>query len=147
MNKSVRELKLSRASLVCSRELTGNDWLIPTNVVQAVTFYPTHGLIGGRRKIVPADPEHTTILGNFPWEYKGEPAVCHGFSWRGRLLSKGHTEIECDPKVWAQVKTLILRRLPDTIVTQTNASELHLPPPNRGTGFSEDRSRGRGLEP
>ena len=84
-----------------------NDWLIPANVLEAVNFYQTHGLIQGRQKIVPADPAHTTILGNFLWEYKGEPAECYGFSWRGRLLSKGHTQIECDQKVWLQVKALL----------------------------------------
>ena len=90
--------------------------------LQAVNFYQTHGPIHGRRKIVPADPEHTTILGNFRWEYKGEPEVCHGFSWRGRLLSNGHTQIECDPQVWSQVKTLILSRLPNTVVTRTDCA-------------------------
>jgi hypothetical protein len=82
-----------------------NDRLIPPNVLEAVNFYQTHGLIHGRRQIIPADPEQTNILGNFLWEYRGEPAECHGFSWRGRLLSKGHTEIECDRKVWLQVET------------------------------------------
>jgi hypothetical protein len=48
-----------------------NDWLIPANVLEAVNFYQAHGLIQGRRKIVPADPAHTTILGNFPT--KGSP--------------------------------------------------------------------------
>jgi hypothetical protein len=104
-----------------------NDWLIPPNVLQAVNFYQTHGLIHGRREIVPADPVRTTILGNFLWEYKGEPAECHGFSWRGRLLSKGHTQIECDRKVWWQVETLLRRNLPNPVVTRTDTGELRLP--------------------
>jgi hypothetical protein len=103
-----------------------NDWLIPPNVFQAVNFYQTRGLVHGRRKIVPADPERTTILGNFLWEYKGEPAECRGFSWRRRLLSKGHIEIECDRKVWRQVETLMRRDLPDPVSTQTDAGELGL---------------------
>jgi hypothetical protein len=102
-----------------------NDWLIPPNVFEAVNFYQTHGLIHGRRKIIPADPVRTTILGNFLWEYKGEPAECHGFSWRGRLLGKGHIEIECDRKVWRQVETLLRRNLPKPV--QTRAGELRLP--------------------
>ena len=100
-----------------------NDWLIPANVLEAVNFYQTHGLIHGRRRIAPADPAHTTILGNFRWEYKGEPAECHGFSWRGRLLSRGHTQIECDHKLWLQVRTLLSRRLPNPIMTQTEFGE------------------------
>ena len=90
-----------------------NDWLIPPNVIQAVNFYQTHGLVHGRRKIVSEDPAHTTILGNFLWEYKGDFAECHGFSWRGRLLSKGHTQIECDYKMWLQVETLLRPYLPN----------------------------------
>jgi hypothetical protein len=105
-----------------------NDWLIPANVLEAVNFYQTHGLIHGRRKIAAADPAHTTILGNFRWEYKGEPAECHGFSWRGRLLSKGHTQIECDHKIWLQVKALMARHLPNPVVTQTDAGEPALLP-------------------
>ena len=104
-----------------------NDWLIPPNVFQAVNFYQTHGLVHGRRKIVPADPVRTTILGNFLWEYQGEPAACPGFSWRRRLLSKGHIEIECDRKVWSQVETLLRRRLPSPVSTQTDTGELGLP--------------------
>jgi hypothetical protein len=112
-----------------------NDWLIPANVLEAVNFYQTHGLIHGRRKIVPADPAHTTILGNFRWDYKGEPAECHGFSWRGRLLSKGHTQIECDHKVWLQVKALMARHLPNPVVTRTDAGESSLlPSRNDGDG-------------
>lgn len=98
-----------------------NDWLIPVNVLEAVNFYQTHGLIQGRRKIVPADPAHTTILGNFVWEYNGEPAECYGFSWRGRLLSRGHTQIECDHKIWLQVKALLGRHLPNPVITQTDS--------------------------
>ncbi len=92
-----------------------NDWLIPPNVVQAVNYYQTHGLIHGRRRIQPADPAHTTILGNFLWEYKGDPVECHGFSWRGRLLSRGHTQIECDSDMWSQVETLVRAHLPNPV--------------------------------
>jgi hypothetical protein len=92
-----------------------NDWLIPPNVVQAVNYYQTHGLVHGRRRILPADPAHTTILGNFLWEYKGDRAECHGFSWRGRLLSRGHTQIECDSQMWLQVETLVRSHLPNSV--------------------------------
>src|SRR5271169_6879242 len=81
-----------------------NDRVIPSNVVQAANFYQTRGLIHGRSRIMPADPSRTTILGNFRWEYKEEPAECHDFSWYARLFTKSHIEIECDPKVWSQVK-------------------------------------------
>ncbi len=105
-----------------------NDWLIPPNVLQAVNFYQTHGLIHGRRKIAPADPARTTILGNFLWEYKGEPAECSGFSWRGRFLGKGHTEIECDSRIWSQVETLLRRDLPNPLAGQAVNSESEIQP-------------------
>jgi hypothetical protein len=114
-----------------------NDWLIPANVLQAVNFYQSHGLIHGRRKIVPADPAHTKILGNFNWEYKGEPAECHGFSWRGRLLSKGHTQIECDRKIWLQVTALLGRQLPNPVITQNDAHKPALPPSGYDPGASQ----------
>jgi len=116
-----------------------NDWLIPANVREAVNLYQTHGLIQGRRKIVPADPTHTTILGNFLWEYKGEPAECYGFSWRGRLLSKGHTQIECDHEVWLRVKALLGRHLPNPMVTQTDTGEPALLPSRNDRDSSPQR--------
>jgi hypothetical protein len=120
-----------------------NDWLIPANVLQAVNFYQTHGLIHGRRKIVPADPAQTTILGNFLWEYKGEPAECYGFSWRGRLLSKGHTQIECDHNVWLQVTTLLRSHLPSPVITQTAAGESE--PRSSGNGRDSSLSEDSGI--
>jgi len=45
---------------------------------------------------------------------KREPAACHAYPWYNRLLFKGHTAIECDPKVWSQIETLIQSRLPLT---------------------------------
>jgi hypothetical protein len=50
-----------------------NDWLIPANVVEAVNFYQTHGLIRGRRKIVPADPHIRQSLVIFCGSTKGRP--------------------------------------------------------------------------
>ncbi len=121
-----------------------NDWLIPANVLQAVNFYQTHGLVRGRRKIMPADPARTTILGNFRWEYKGEPSECHGLSWRGRFLSKGHMQIECDHKIWLEVKALLRPHLPTPVVTQTNSDEPGLRPSGNN---HEDISRQQLLLP
>jgi len=110
-----------------------NDWLIPPNVSQAVNFYQTHGLVHGRRKIIPADPVRTTILGNFLWEDKGQTAECPGFSWRRRLLSKGHIDIECDRKVWGQIETLLRRHLPNPVSTHADTGELSFPADQLGT--------------
>ncbi len=100
-----------------------NDRVIPSNVLRAANFYQTRGLIHGRSKIISADPSRTTILGNFRREYKNEPAECRGFPWRARFFTKGHIEIECDPRVWSQVETLLRRSLRNSLVNQTDAAE------------------------
>lgn len=89
-----------------------DDSLIPANVVEAVNFYQTGGILHGRTRIEAADPSHTKILGNFRFTYEKEPAECRAYPWYDRLLFKGHTAIECDPHVWSQVEELIRTRLP-----------------------------------
>jgi len=89
-----------------------DDSLIPANVAEAVNFYQTGGILHGRSKIRAADPSRTTILGNFRSTYEKEPIECRAYPWYDRLLFKGHTAIECDPRVWSQIETLIRTRLP-----------------------------------
>jgi hypothetical protein len=89
-----------------------DDSLIPANVAEAVNFYQTSGVLHGRSKIRAADPSRTTILGNFRSTYEKEPAECRAYPWYDRILFKGHTAIECDPRVWSQIETLIRTRLP-----------------------------------
>jgi hypothetical protein len=88
-----------------------DDSLIPANVVEAVNFYQTSGILHGRSRIRAADPSRTTILGNFRFTYEKEPAECRAYPWYDRLVFKGHTAIECDPRVWSQIETLIRMRL------------------------------------
>jgi hypothetical protein len=90
-----------------------DDSVIPANVSEAVNFYQPDGVLHGRSKITAADPSRTRILGNFRLKYEKEPAECHSYPWYDRLLFKGHTAIECDPRVWSQVEELIKVRLPD----------------------------------
>src|SRR6266566_9436052 len=84
-----------------------NNKVIPTNVAQAANFYQTSGILHGKREIRPADPAHTRIIGNFRFDYKASPFTCNKFPWFDRLLEKNHIQIECDPKVWDQVESLI----------------------------------------
>jgi len=98
-----------------------NDRVIPPNVMQAVNFYQTHSLIHGRSEIVAADTHGTKILGNVRVDYKTEPAPCRNFTWYSRVFTKGHIEIECDPELWLQVKTLISGYLPNTSEAQNEA--------------------------
>ncbi len=84
-----------------------NDEIIPTNVAQAANFYQPNGIVHGEREIRPADPAHTRIIGNFRFDYKASPYTCNEYPWFDRILAKRHTQIECDPKVWDQVESLI----------------------------------------
>ena len=89
-----------------------NDRVIPANVAEAANFYQPNGFLHGRRQIRAADPARTHIIGNFRFDYKAHPIPCKHYPWYDRLFVKSHTEIECDPKVWAQVESLIQSRLP-----------------------------------
>jgi hypothetical protein len=89
-----------------------NDTVIPPNVSQAVNFYQPDGIVHGEPAIRAADPERTQIVGNFRYEYKANPIRCEGYPWFDRVVVKAHTEIECDPKVWNQVESLIYSKLP-----------------------------------
>jgi hypothetical protein len=92
-----------------------NDSVIPANVGQAINFYQPDGIIHGRPQIRAADPLRTEILGNFRYDYSAKPISCEGYPWFDRILVKAHTEIECDPKVWSQVESLIHSKLsPET---------------------------------
>lgn len=106
-----------------------NDHLIPPNVLAAANFYQTHGFIHGRAMITAADPTRTTVLGNFRRDYNTEPAPCRSFPWYSRLFTKGHIEIECDPDLWLQVKTLLSRYLPDESLAQNQSQALPVEEP------------------
>jgi len=96
------------------RKCHEKDALIPANVAEAANFYQPHGLVHGRKEIRAADPAGTEILGNFLFDYKKSPVHCYcAYPWLDRVFMKAHTEIECDPKVWGQVESLIRARLPE----------------------------------
>jgi hypothetical protein len=89
-----------------------NDKDIPPNVAEAANFYELDGFLHGRPQIRAADPTRTHIIGNFRIDYKANPIRCDQYPWYDRVFMKAHTEIECDPKVWTQVESLIHSRLP-----------------------------------
>ena len=84
-----------------------NDAIIPGNVERAVNFFQPDGMLHGRNEIRAADPEHTTILGNFRYSYKETPAECHSYPWYERVFIKSHIAIECDPVLWKRIEVLI----------------------------------------
>ncbi len=89
-----------------------HDGVIPSNVARAANFYQPNGLIHGRTEIRAADPSKTEIIGNFRMNYKHRRFDCREFPWYERLFAKTHTQIACDPGVWAQVELLIRAELP-----------------------------------
>jgi hypothetical protein len=101
-----------------------DDSVIPANVAQAVNFYQSDGLLHGRPAIRAADPTRTRILGNFRQDYAAKPIRCDAYPWWDRFFMKSHIEIECDPRVWKQVESLIRSKLP---------------PPTRATSASSSR--------
>jgi hypothetical protein len=50
-------------------------------------------------------------IGNFRFDYRSSPYNC-AYPWYDRVLTKPHTQIECDPTVWNQVESLIRSNLP-----------------------------------
>lgn len=88
-----------------------NDWIIPANVLQAINFYQADGLLHGESEIRAADATRTRILGNFQLHYEASSYDCADYPWYNRLFMKAHTQIECDPKVWNQVESLIRANL------------------------------------
>jgi hypothetical protein len=89
-----------------------NDTVIPANVAEAANFYQLDGFLHGHPVIRAADPAHTRIIGNSRFDYKAHPIHCDQYPWYDWVFMKAHTEIECDPKVWNQVESLIRSRLP-----------------------------------
>jgi len=89
-----------------------NDMMIPANVSQAANFYQPDGWLRGRPEIRPTDAARTQIIGNFRFDYTALPVSCPFYPWFDRLFMKSHVEIECDPRVWNQVESLIRAKLP-----------------------------------
>jgi hypothetical protein len=89
------------------RKPNENDEDIPPNVVEAINFYQTEGLLHGRSLIEAMDPKRTTILGNYESSYKSSPVSCASYPWFARTFMKPHIEIENDPSVWGKITALI----------------------------------------
>lgn len=102
-----------------------NDSVVPPNVDKAANFFQPHGELHGQKLITAADPDHTQILGNYKFDYSKDPIKCKGYPWWDRYFANAHTEIECDPKVWAKIEDLIRANLPPvaTPSAQSTASQ------------------------
>jgi hypothetical protein len=100
-----------------------NDSVIPGNVAAAVNFYQPNRILHGPHEIRAPNPARTQSVGNFRIDYKANPITCQQYPWFDRVLMKSHIEIECDPKVWTQVESMIHSKLsPETATTPDNNS-------------------------
>jgi hypothetical protein len=108
-------------------KLWQKDRVIPDNVAAAANFYQPHGLVHGRSQIVAADPTRTEILGNYLFDYKVTPLRCEGMSWYDRLLTPGHMQTDCDPRLWGQVENIVRERIDmdHSIVAASPMSDNH----------------------
>ena len=94
-------------------KLGQNDARIPANVLEAANFYQPHGFFHGRRRIFAADPAATKILGNYRFEYEKHSVRCpSSFSWYEMYFARAHIQMDCDPKAWSRVESLIRQHLP-----------------------------------
>ncbi len=92
-------------------KLWQNDSVIPDNVEEAVNFYQTQGFVHGRRVITAADPAKTEILGNYLVDYKKNPVQCPEASWWDRIITPGHMQSECDPRLWSNIENIVRQRI------------------------------------
>lgn len=84
------------------------DAVIPANVRQAANLYQRNGwVIRGEPKIRAEDPERTTILGNFRFDYSKKKIDLAGVPWHKKIFRTAHARMEHDPEVWAKVEELI----------------------------------------
>jgi hypothetical protein len=84
-----------------------DDRTVPANVAKAVNFYQRKGLTRGQPLIVATDAGRTTILGNFHMKYEDHQVNCDNYGWLSRVFNKPHHQIENDPQIWDQIRSLI----------------------------------------
>ena len=92
-------------------KLWGHDCVTPANVANAVNFFQTRGLAHGCRRLWPADPGHTQVLGNYRFDYTRQPGGCRSFSWVNRHFLRTHNAMDCDPRVWSRVESDVLAEI------------------------------------
>lgn len=89
------------------------DAVIPSNVRFAANLYQDDGvIISGESMIRAEDPEKTTILGNFRFDYDDKDIDLSDVPWYKLLFRVAHTRMNYDPEVWSKVESLILEHLP-----------------------------------
>jgi hypothetical protein len=85
---------------------------IPANVVHAANYFQRNGVfLRGLPEIRALDPNATTILGNFKYDYRHKKIDLSDVSPVERFAGGSHTKMEFDPEVWSSVERLILSEI------------------------------------
>lgn len=89
-----------------------NDGLIPANVARAANLFQRNGkIIRGEPEIRAEAPSHTTIIGNFEFDYREKKIDLSEVSWLKKMFRTAHTQMDFDPAVWANVEELIVKEI------------------------------------
>ena len=110
--KLARQLKQEGVPVLLTVQVDSigrGDKMIPPNVALAANLFQRDGLfIKGEREIRPQDPNSTTIVGNFKFDYSQKKIDLSEVSWLKRFFQAAHTKMDHDPEVWAVVENCIL---------------------------------------
>ena len=110
--KLARQLKSMAVPILLTVQIDSvgrGDRVIPSNVAQAANLFQRNGLlIRGEPEIVPEDPDRTTIIGNFEFDYRRKEVDVSQVRWHKKIFRVAHSKMEHDPDVWAKVEELIL---------------------------------------
>lgn len=100
------------------------DKIIPANVARAANLFQRNGwLIRGEPAIRPEDPNKTTIIGNFQFDYRDKKVDLSGLSWMKTIFRKAHAKMGLDPDVWGTVEKIILDALRESRLQQKTRLE------------------------
>lgn len=110
--RELQKLEVPVALTVQVDSVGRDDAVIPSNVARAANLYQSEGLfIRGEPNIRAEDPQKTTILGNFRYDYREKNIDLSQVSWLKKIFRTAHTKMDFDPEVWAHVERLILETL------------------------------------
>ncbi len=88
------------------------DGVIPSNVVRAINFYQHNSrLLRGHSQIRAEDPQKTTILGSYTYDYSRKDVNATSYIWPIKILGGAHVKVASDPDVWARIEALVMKEI------------------------------------
>lgn len=110
--RELNKLKIPVLLTVQVDSIGTGDSNIPSNVARAANFYQNNSLLlRGVSEIRADDPEATTIVGNFKYDYKHKKIDLSDSTPVERAARSAHTKMEFDPAVWSAVEELIMKEI------------------------------------